>query len=210
MWKGFSYVEKVYFSFYLTTDSRIRFRDIDEKNQPLQEPTEDRSLYKLMNIEEKCHYEYIWNLLEWLLSEDGLNVNAASFISQYDMKRKQVELGKKYNSQRILVENAVDHLAPEVGQYIAIKQWNSALRLGVVESIKLAGRKQSFTLNLRELKKDLKPGKVNISLWSKSEIFAIIQPGQLSANLSKKSLLDMIEQGVNFTGLLWRRPQELW
>lgn len=192
IWKDFKYEEKEYFSFYLTTDGR------DDE-------------YTLRNIEEQCHYEYIWNLLEWLLRKDGINVNAARFTSQYDLKRQQEELSKKYNSERQLVENAVKHLEPEEGQLIAIRQWhNSSLRLGTVENVTLPGRRQSFTLNLRELKKDLKPGKVNINLWSKSEIFAIIQPEQLLGGLSKTLLISMIEHGDNFTGLLWRRPQELW
>ena len=192
IWNNFMYDEKEYFSFYLTADSR----DDD---------------YTLRNIGEQCHYEYIWNLLVWILNKDGINVNAARFVSQYEMKRQQEELCKKYNLEEQLVANAVNHLEPLQAQFIAIRQWhNNSLRLGKVENVTLLVRRQSFTLNLWELKKDLKPGKVHINIGSKSQIFAIIQPEQLPDGLSKSLLIGMLEHGVNFTGLLWRRPQELW
>lgn len=191
IWNIFMY-DKEYFSFYLIADRR------DDENT-------------LRNIEELCHYEYIWNLLEWLLQKDEINVNAISFTSQYDLKLKEDERTKKYDAEKQLIENAVNHLEPVEGQFIAIKQWSqSSLRLGTVENVTLPGKRQSFDLKLTELKKDLKPGKNSISLWSKSNIFAIIQPEQLPGGLSKTLLITMLEQGDNFTGLLWRRPQELW
>jgi hypothetical protein len=192
MYNHFSYEEKEYFSFYLTTDGR----DTDEA---------------LRNIEENMHYDYIWNLLSWMLQNEDIKINAVPFKNQYQLKQLQKEQHKKYEAERTLIENAVNHLAPEKGDYIAIKQWrNNPLRLGVVEKVTLPAKRQTFSMDLLELKKDLSPGKVKINLWNKTEIYAVIQPKNMSDKPSKSELITMLEEGTSFNGLLWRRPEELW
>lgn len=188
----FRYGEKEYFSFYLTTDRRDNYE-------------------ALMNIEENTHYDYIWNLLSWMLENEGIKINAAPFKSQYHVKQLEQEHRKKYEAQRNLVENAVSHLSPKTGDIIAIKQWRSSpLRLGIVEKVTLPTRRQTFSMDLLELKKDLSPGKVKINLWNKTEIYAVIQPESITGESSKAALIAMLEEGTFFDGLLWRRPQELW
>jgi hypothetical protein len=147
---NFRYDEKEYFSFYLTIDGR------DDE-------------YALRNTEENTHYDYIRNLLEWNLQEEDIKVNAEIFKSQDDLKWLQDKLRKEYDAARRLVENAVDDLIPAKGQFVVIRPWHSSsLRLGIVEDIRLPGKRQSFSLDLLELKKDLKPGHVKINLSSKS------------------------------------------
>ncbi|GAA4737661.1 hypothetical protein [Flavisolibacter ginsenosidimutans] len=189
LWNEFSrYGEKDYFSFYLTADRR--------DNEDL-----------LRNIEELTHYDYIWNLLEWYLQKDGIKVNAARFKSQLDLKYEQDLRNRKYEQERKLIADAVSNLTPELGQFIAIKQWSNSLRIGKVQKVILSNKRQSFSMELSELRKDLTPGKVNINLRSKTEIYAIVQPEKLNGVLTKADLISYIEQNRNFDGLLWRMPQ---
>lgn len=188
------YVDKEYFSFYLPGGY-----DRNENDQLLR------------NIEENTHYDYIWNLLSWHLESDRIKVTEENFQSQLDLKRKRLEQIKKREQESNRIEEAVESLSLETGQLIAIKQWyGSALRIGVAEKVVLPGKRQSFSIDLLEIKKDLTAGKVKIHLWSKSDIYAVLQSSELPKGISKADLLTSIERGENIRGLIWRRPNELW
>lgn len=190
----YRYGEKEYFSFYLLTDG-----DRTEKT------------YLLRNIEENTHYDYIWNLLSWYLEQDRIKVNNAHFKSQLDLRDIQLEKHKKRDQERKLLEDAVEEVAPKTGQLIVVKQWNFGnLRIGRVEKVILPNRTKSFSLELYEIKKDLTPGRVKIDLWSKTDIYAVIQPNELPTGITKVELLASVERGDNIAGLIWRRPNDLW
>lgn len=57
---------------------------------------------------------------------------------------------------------------------------------------------------------DLTPGKIKINLQNLTEVYALMQPKKLAKGINKSILIASIEQGENFEGLIWRRPQELW
>lgn len=192
---NFKYGEKEYFSFYLGKDGYNYDNESD----------------KFLNKEEEVHYNYIWNLLEWFLKEDNIRISAASFIRESQVRNeekiRQEQIEEKWNK----IEAAVQNLAPQTGQFIAIKQWkNSPIRIGIVTKVTLPSRRHSFSLELSELKKDLMPGKVIINHLSQRDIYAIIQPESLLRGKTKTDLISQIEKNELFEGLIWRRPQDLW
>ncbi|CAL1520326.1 hypothetical protein [Chitinophaga sp. MM2321] len=188
----YRYGEKDYFSFHLRTG----WRDSEEL---------------LQNIREHTHYDYIWNLLYWHLQKDGIKVKEEMFKSQWHLRNKRQEQDEKWQQKRNLIEDAVDTVSPEVGQLIATRQWRgSPLRIGIVENVIVPNKRQSFSLELSELKKDLTPGKIKMILGSKTEIYAIVRPHELPNGIGKAELLASIERGDDIRGLMWRRPHELW
>src|SRR5215217_4956847 len=124
LWNDFSrHGEKDYFSFYLTADR-----------------TDNEDL--LRNTEEHTHYDYIWNLLEWYLQKDGIKVNAARFKSRLDLKYEQDIRNRKFEQERKFISDAVSDLTPELGQFIAVKQWSNSLRIGKVQKVILSNKRQ--------------------------------------------------------------------
>lgn len=193
LWNNLNrYGDSEYFSFHI----RTAHREEDD--------------HRLRNLEENTHYDYIWNLLAWYLEKDELVVEAAEFVSQLDLKRKEQKWHEKYEKERRVIENAVETITFEIGQLIAIKQWhNDSLRIGQVENIS-HNKRRFFSMELAEIKKDLKAGKIRINVWNKTEVYAIVQPDKLPKGKIKTALITSLEIGENFEGLVWRRPQELW
>jgi len=190
----YRYGDKEYISFYLQHDDECTDKE-----------------YLLRNIKEQAHYDYIWNLLEWNLEKDGIKVNNARFKSQLHLRRIRLEEDKKWEQERRIIEDAVETVSPEVGHLIVIRQWRgSPLRVGKAEKVVLPNKRQSFSLELSELKKDLVPGKTKINLYSKTEIYAVIVPQELPNGIGKAELLDSLERGDDISGLIWRRPNEVW
>lgn len=191
----FRYGEKEYFSFYLGANR-------DEKND---------DFHSLDNKEEETHYDYIWNLLEWFLKKDSIRITADRFVNERELreieKNRRKEVEKDWNK----IEAAVADLIPKEGQLIAIKQWKSSpMRIGIATKVILPSRRQSFSMDLSEIKKDLSIGKVVITYVPKREIYAIIQPELLSRKITKAEIIALVEKNEIFDGLIWRRPQECW
>jgi len=191
----FRYGEKEYFSFYLGAK---RY----EKND---------DVHYLDNIEEKTHYDYIWNLLEWFLEKNNVRIVADRFVSERELRKKEENRMREVEKHWNRIEVAVADLTPKEGQLIAIKQWESSpMRIGIATKVILPSRRQPFSMNLSEIKKDLSLGKVTISYVPKREIYAIIQPDLLSRKITKTELIALIEKNETFNGLIWRRSQEFW
>lgn len=134
----FRYGEKEYFSFYLGANR-------DEKND---------DFHSLDNKEEETHYDYIWNLLEWFLKKDSIRITADRFVNERELreieKNRRKEVEKDWNK----IEAAVADLIPKEGQLIAIKQWKSSpMRIGIATKVILPSRRQSFSMDLSEIKK---------------------------------------------------------
>jgi len=184
--------QKEYFSFYLGRNGRDDEKDLD-------------------NTAENTHFDYIWNLLAWLLENDGVRVEAKSFTSERQYERKMQEYYAELDAKHQAISIAVMNLRPEAGQFIALKPWKERpLRIGKVDKVRLPSSKTSCFIELSELKKDLSPGKVQIHLSRMEEIYAIIQPDQLPEKMSKDNLTEFIEKGETHAGIIWRRPNELW
>jgi hypothetical protein len=184
--------QKEYFSFYLGRSGRDDEKELD-------------------NTAEKTHYDYIWNLLAWLLEKDGVRVEAKSFISERQYEREIQKYYAELDVKHQAISNAVRNLRPEPGQFIALKPWKERpLRIGKVDKVRLPSPKTACLIELSELKKDLSPGKVIIHLTRLEEIYTIIQPDKLPGNISKDDLTKSIEKNEAHAGIVWRRPDELW
>jgi hypothetical protein len=179
---------KTYFSFGLLTE-------IEDKN------------YILQNREENVHYDYIWNFMEKYLEKENVLVKAAKFRSQLDEKRDQEKILREYDLLETPLGKVVKDLEPEIGQLIAIKEYDNApLRIGMVEKIILDIDKP-FYVELLEMRTNMEIGKVKIRIWSKTTIHAIIKFPELKLPISRSTLIALIEKDENFEGLIWRRPQ---
>lgn len=188
-WKRF--IETHYFSFHIRSNAVY---------------AEDDSIF---NKEEEIHYDYIWNFLEWLLKRDDIKVIADRFLSEYDIREEAKKRWKEIETQTVKEDVAVSSVTIAEGQLIAVKNYGN-LRIGFVEKVVMPTKKQSFSIKLIEVLKNLIPGQREIYFWSKRELYAVIQPDQLPKGLTKPKLIEILEKNEAVEGIVWRRPQELW
>lgn len=187
------YNSSYYFSFFIG-DSQ---RDYDEKQSK--------------NEAESLHYEYIWHLLSWNLRNDGIPVREDKFVSEYDLFIENKKRSDEFDQRREVLSTLTKDLNIVIDQFIAIKGMSeSPLRIAKPIKISLSIKRQSFSMELIELKSDLATGKREITLYSKNEIYAIVDPTKLSQGIRKPDLINLLNEGSNFEGLIWRRPQQYW
>lgn len=185
--------EKEYFSFYL--GSTEYYKDDNEE--------------QLHNRGEEVHYYYIYNLLYLYLKEDNIPIKLSWFKNEWHLKIEREKSHREFEEKWNKINAVTNGLTPKVGQLVAVCNYQT-LRLGVVTKIILPSRRQTFNLELSEVKKELDAGKVKIRHVSQRDIHAIVQPELLERRYSKSDLIDLIEKEEPFKGLIWRRPQELW
>ena len=162
------------------------------------------------NTEEETHYNYIWHLLAISLEKDKIKVEAEHFINDWQVNYEWKQRNAKFDEEWQKVEEVVESLTPQEGQLIAINEYGNNLRIALATKVTMPSRKHSFSMDLVEVLKDLSQGKRELRYISKRSIYAIVQPESLPKRFTKNELIEKIEKGESFDGLLWRRPQELW
>jgi len=196
-WRKFIYDERRdYFSFYLGED-HILYKELGNS----------------FNEEERIHYDYIYYILTWLLDQLTIKipVTQAYFVSESAVRHKEKQREEEWDKLLKKIEEATAQISPEVGQIIGFVEYLShPIRFGLVEKITLPVKRTSFSMDLAILKKDLSKGKLTKNFWSKRDIYAIIDPGELKPGTQLSEIKEFVESGISFEGLIWRRPKELW
>lgn len=162
------------------------------------------------NVEQETHYNYIWHLLAMSLEKDKIKVEATHFITDREVWHEWKQRNEKFEEEWQKIEKTVESVVPQEGQLIAINEYGSNLRIAYVTKVTLPSRKHSFSMDLVEVLKDFSQGKRKINFYSKRDIYALIQQESLPKRFTKNDLIEKLEGGENFEGLIWRRPQELW
>jgi len=213
---GKSYL-RIYFELEINTTSSKQSEFYDRYNKDvsyysnqnyisfyLPARTVDLTDLELENKEEQLHYDWICNLFEWYNYNKQPEIIIEPFVSQLDEKRKSEEWSKDYDNKRNLILDSLKEIRVQENHLLILRQYSGNFRIGRVS------KTDSNGINLIEVKKDLSNGKREINYVRLYEIYAIVETKDLNSKSNKDIILDNIKNQINFDGLIYIRPKELW
>ncbi|MBC7747919.1 MAG: hypothetical protein H7Z76_04945 [Methylotenera sp.] len=183
---------------YYTNENYISFH-LPERNRDLTDQ-------ELRNKPQELHYEWITNLFEWLNynHQDSPKLIIEDFVSQLDLKREEEKASEVYEIKNTQLFDSFKDIKIQENQLLVINEYHNSFRIGRVL------KSDSVYFKLAEVKKDLTNGKKEIHYVNMDKIYAIIEPKELDAKITKEIILDHVQNYIHFNGLKYIRPKELW